>query len=183
MELTIDQFIRSFNIKPADAIRMKKKSFGMLDHYVLYIGIYNNCHKFIANYTKGVEVIPDQEITDLVQVLQPSAVEAFPGTDYQRQFALQRAYSRVGEKSYGLITNNCEHFKNFVHYGEDTSRQVEALGGGMIFAGITTALIGTNRKDPVLACAGILAALLGAFIYQNEKKTIANTPLHTHTLQ
>ena len=182
MEYTIDQFIKSYNIKPADAIRMKKKSFGMLDHYVIYLGVHSNYHKFIANYTKGVAVIPDDEIMNLVQILQPSAVETFPGNEYQRQFALQRAFSRIGENAYGLITNNCEHFKNYVHYGDKVSKQVENFGSSIAIGGVSAAVIGIDRKDPTLTCVGILAALLGAYIYQNEKKPETYTA-QTYTLQ
>jgi hypothetical protein len=167
--MNIDEFIRHYNIKPAEAIMMKKKSFGMLDHYVLYLGVRNNHHEFVANYDKGVAVIPDNEIVSLVQKLQFAAIECFPGDEYQRQFALERAFSRIGQQAYGLITNNCEHYKNYVHYGEDISKQVETFGGTIVVTGITAAVAGIAQDDPLLTGVGILAALFGGMIYQNEK--------------
>ena len=58
--MTLNQFIVSNNIKPADSIVMKKKLFGMLNHYVIYLGISDYKHVFIANYTKGVKIISDE---------------------------------------------------------------------------------------------------------------------------
>lgn len=167
--MTIDEFIRQHNIKPADAILMKKKSFGMLDHYVLYLGIRNQYHKFVANNYNGVTIIPDDEIIAFMQKLQITAVEPFPGNEYQRQFALERAFSRIGQQGYGLITNNCEHYKNYVHYGEDISKQVEAIGGTVAVTGITAAIVGIAQDDPLLTGMGLLAAIFGGIMYQNEK--------------
>lgn len=168
MEMTIDQFIKSYKLKPADAIRMKKKSFGMLDHYVLYLGVHNNYHKFVANYDKGVAIIPDSELIGLIQKLQPSGIEPFPGNERQRLFAIQRAFSRVGQQAYSLLANNCEHFKNFVHYGYDKSSQVEAFGGTVILTGLGATVAGIAQKNPVLTGVGLMAALLGGMIYDSE---------------
>ena len=40
---------------------------------------------------------------------------------------LRRARSRLGEASYDLFTNNCEHFSNWCQTGQHRSRQAEAL--------------------------------------------------------
>ncbi len=40
---------------------------------------------------------------------------------------VRRARSRVGENSYRLFSNNCEHFCEWCVYGEHRSYQVEAL--------------------------------------------------------
>lgn len=40
---------------------------------------------------------------------------------------LRRARSRLGEASYDLFTNNCEHFSNWCQTGLHRSRQAEAL--------------------------------------------------------
>jgi hypothetical protein len=40
---------------------------------------------------------------------------------------VRRARSRLGERSYHLLTNNCEHFCNWCQLGQCRSEQVEAL--------------------------------------------------------
>jgi hypothetical protein len=40
---------------------------------------------------------------------------------------VQRARSRLGERSYHLLRNNCEHFCNWCQLGQCRSEQVEAL--------------------------------------------------------
>lgn len=136
--MTLNQFITTYNIRPADSIVMKKKLFGMVDHYVIYLGISNERkHVFVANYTKGVRVIPDQELREFLQILEPTKIDRFVGNETQRVAAVNRAISRIGERAYSYVTNNCEHFKNWVHRGEHKSAQVDnAVESVMIGAGI-----------------------------------------------
>jgi uncharacterized protein YycO len=44
----------------------------------------------------------------------------------ERDLAVQRALSRVGERRYALAGNNCEHFSNWCATGIAVSRQVLA---------------------------------------------------------
>ncbi len=141
--MTLNQFIVSNNIKPADSIVMKKKLFGMLNHYVIYLGISDYKHVFIANYTKGVKIIPDNELQEFLQILQPIKIDRFPGPDSHRPAAVKRALSRVGERAYSYVSNNCEHFKNWVHRGEHKSTQVDnaIVGvGAVALAGLISAI-------------------------------------------
>ena len=55
--MIIEQFIYNNNLKQADAIKLKKKIIGMVDHYVLFLGYNNGKPVFIANYNKGIRVI------------------------------------------------------------------------------------------------------------------------------
>lgn len=136
--MTLNQFITTYNIRPADSVVMKKKLFGMVDHYVIYLGLSNNRnHVFVANYTKGVKIIPDHELREFLQILEPTKIDRFHGTEPQRVAAVNRAISRIGERAYNYVTNNCEHFKNWVHRGEHKSAQVDnAMEGVAIGAGI-----------------------------------------------
>ncbi len=153
--MTLNQFIQKFAIQPADAIIMQKKLLGMVDHYVIYVGVdRNNDHRFVANYTKGVKVIPNHELAQFLEVLVPSKIDRFPGPYQNRTAAVNRALSRVGEKSYNYLTNNCEHFKNWVHRGEHKSHQVDnaisgvAIGlGAIAVIGIIDAIFsGLNKQ-------------------------------------
>lgn len=141
--MTLNQFITTYNIRPADSIVMKKKLFGMVDHYVIYLGLSNDRkHIFVANYTKGVMVIPDHELREFLQILQPTKIDRFHGTESQRVAAVKRAVSRIGEKAYNYVTNNCEHFKNWVHKGEHKSTQVDNVMEGVAIGAGVAALAG-----------------------------------------
>lgn len=150
--MTINQFINNNGIQPADAIVMRKKFFGMVDHYVIYLGIYNGRHRFVANYTKGVRDITPRELDDFLNVLQPTKIDRFPGHDVHRSNAVERALSRVGEKQYNYLSNNCEHFKNWVHKGQHRSQQVESAskaavaGLGVVAVGLLFSALFSNNK-------------------------------------
>ena len=139
--MTINQFIRTNSIRPADAIVMQKKFFGMVDHYAIYIGYYNGEPQFVANYTKGVQVIDREKMSNFLQVLVPVKIDRFKGSEYQRKIAVKRALSQRGKKAYSYIHNNCEHFKNWVQTGKPRSEQIEKVTNGLavgatVFAGI-----------------------------------------------
>lgn len=141
--LTLNQFVNQNRLRPADSIIMRKKFFGMVDHYVIYLGTINGRHRFVANYTQGVRVIPNSELVQFLSYLIPKQIEAFPGNEFQRRSAVQRAESRIGEKAYDYLANNCEHFKNWVHYGEHKSYQAEGaktLFGALAVVGIIAAI-------------------------------------------
>jgi hypothetical protein len=54
---------------------------------------------------------------------------------------VRRARSRLGERRYHLLRNNCEHFCNWCQLGESRSEQVEALmKPALLLTGILQAL-------------------------------------------
>jgi hypothetical protein len=159
--MSINQFLKQKNVKPADAIILNKKFFGMLDHYVIYLGIMELEHKFVANYIDGVKIIPNNEINSLLQTYVPSDIEKFPGSNHQRAEAIKRALSRIGEKAYNYVLNNCEHFKNYVHHGIEKSTQVEKAGIAMMLGGAATVLFGTSKKNTDTALIGVLIFVIG----------------------
>lgn len=156
----------AYNIRPADAIVVKKEKFGILDHYVIYLGIDSNGeHKFIANYTKGIQFITLSEIVSFLKTYIPVRINRFIGTELQRLSAVKRALSRLNERAYNLILNNCEHFKNWVHHGLGTSEQVEVAGKTLTAAGAGVGLIGIATKDDNLVMVGLITALIGAITW------------------
>lgn len=169
---TLNSFIKTNNIRPADAIVMKKKSFGMLDHYVIYLGVQNGRYQFVANYSDGVKLIPDYELVWFLGFLSPSAIDRFPGTEAGRYIALARAKSKIGEKAYHLISNNCQHFKNWVHYGIESSEQVESAGKAMMLGGLAMTAVGASNKNETLTWIGGITAFLGAVFtaIENDKR-------------
>ncbi len=54
---------------------------------------------------------------------------------YTNKETVERAYSRLGERKYDLLTNNCEHFAVWCHTNIAESRQVERAD--LLLHGIT----------------------------------------------
>jgi hypothetical protein len=146
--MTIQQFINQNQLQQADVIVLKKKFFGMLDHFAVFLGYdsYLGVPLFAANYTKGTEFIRQEELASFLSQLVPERVERFVGTEIQRQHAVQRALSRIGADDYNYFTNNCEHYKNFVQSGMAHSEQSENFGKG-IAVGALVLLFGALLSD------------------------------------
>lgn len=85
-------------------------------------GIYVGYGQVIENLLEqGIVAVPLQTFADGA----PIKVRNHPFPKYSAHEAVRRAYSRIGEKSYDLLTNNCEHFVNWCIEGICTSRQVD----------------------------------------------------------
>jgi hypothetical protein len=136
--MSINQYVQHHRLKPADAIVLNKKFFGMVDHFVIYLGLIQFQHAFVANYIEGVRIISNEEIEKFLQTYVPVKVDRFPGRENQRGAALKRALSMIGQKAYNFFANNCEHFKNFVHYGLKKSTQVQKVGLVTVMGGHRT---------------------------------------------
>merc|ERR1711964_678232 len=89
--------------------------------------------------------------------------------------ALQRARSRLDEKAYNIVFNNCEHFATWCADGRHSSEQVSkagsamgfAVGCGMIGGGAASVaapglwgLLGYTVVNPVLAGAVLFFGIL-----------------------
>lgn len=159
--MNIDSFIKINRLRPADAIVVKKVGIGLLKHYIIYLGVIDGHHRFMANYTKGINIISFAELGRFLNNYSPVQLNRFIGNDFERGDALDRAWSRKGEREYDLILNNCEHYKNFVHYGYSKSDQVENVGIGLVAAGSAIAVGGVAGKDDKAAIGGLVLAGLG----------------------
>lgn len=159
-----EQFVIVNNLLPADAILLKKKFVGMFDHFAVYLGRHSQTNEplFAANYIKGVDIIKSQEANQFLQKLEPEKIERFTGNPSQRKNAIQRAISMKGKSNYHLIFNNCEHYKNFVHFGKKYSKQVDDFGKAALITGSASAIAGLASKNSKLTIAGlVLLALSG----------------------
>ena len=135
----------------------------MVDHFVIYVGYEGYEPKFVANFTKGIKVLPNSEINDQLKKYIPKKIERCPGNDLNRQQAVNRALEKIGEKAYGFFSNNCEHFKNWVHYGKQYSKQVDNAGNVLSVSG-STMLVGgllvSNKKTRNWGAAFLLLGLI-----------------------
>lgn len=128
----VEQIISQNNLQPADVVVLKKKFFGMVDHFAVFLG-WTAARKpvFAANYTKGTNYITDTELENFLQTLEPERIERFTGNNIQRNQAVKRALSKIGENNYSYVNNNCEHYKNFVQTGTPHSEQITNIGNGL----------------------------------------------------
>lgn len=144
----IEQVIYQNRLQPADVIVLKKKFFGMLDHFAIYIGRNRyNQPLFAANYTRGTRLVSQNELAEFLQTLEPQRIERFTGTEQQRRAAIRRAESRLGKNDYSYLSNNCEHYKNFVQTGVHRSEQAENFQNGVMVGGVMllfAALLGSK---------------------------------------
>lgn len=163
--MSIEQFLKAYGVMPADAIVVKKEYFGILDHYVIYLGKDGkNEHKFIANYVHGIKFISVYELIRFLETYVPVRINRFLGNEFQRVYAVKRALSRLNEKTYHLLLNNCEHFANWVQNGKPTSKQVEDFGKLLALIGGGIGLTGLASKNQGTTLIGTLIASLGLIL-------------------
>ncbi|MBL7729798.1 MAG: lecithin retinol acyltransferase family protein [Chitinophagaceae bacterium] len=167
--MTITQFIRAYNLKQADAIVLRKKLLGMVDHYAVFLGYRGNRPVFVANYRDGVNEVSETEIRQLLQEMEPVSIDPFPGQEHERQNAVIRANSRVGEKAYNYVSNNCEHFKEWVHNGKNRSTQVDTAGNVALTLSAGAAIVAAETKNPKVAAWALGLLLIGAILKEGAE--------------
>jgi hypothetical protein len=153
--MSIYQFIKTNNLQPADAVELVSREVSFPKHYAVYVGYKNGFPNFIANITDGVQLINNSKLEEFVAKYEVVGVERFSGSTTQRKNAIRNAFSRIGEKAYNLVFNNCEHFKNWVLHGNSTSKQVETIGSSMLIGGGALYLIGLAADKKAVQKAGL----------------------------
>ncbi|MGC3980635.1 MAG: lecithin retinol acyltransferase family protein [Steroidobacteraceae bacterium] len=95
-------------------------------HHGIYIGSGKVLH--YAGLCEWNHIGPVEEI-DLIAFAAGHAIEVreHPKAKYYGHIAVARARSRLGERSYSLLKNNCEHFCTWCIDGISYSDQVAAL--------------------------------------------------------
>jgi hypothetical protein len=153
-----EEYIRTHNVRPGDAIIVKKNLIGLVDHYLIYLGIHYGEHRFIANYTRGTRILSKSELDNFSQRYSPIRIRRFTGNEIQRNAAINRALNKSDEDSYHLILNNCEHYANYVQYNKPYSAQVNLFGAGVAVTGLAMA---ASSKSNTGKGVGLAMAVLG----------------------
>ena len=95
-------------------------------HHGIYVGDGNVVH--YAGLAHGLHRGPVEEISLAgFSHGRPVWIKPSAATSFEPREVVRRARSRVGEDSYRLLTNNCEHFCEWCLRGMPRSYQVEAL--------------------------------------------------------
>lgn len=151
----IDEFVKLNALRPADAIVVKKDILGVLGHYAIFLGVYNEDYVFIANAPGGVQVLNRHDLNRYLQLYSPRRINRFIGNENQRSEAVNRAISRTDENAYHLILNNCQHYAEFVQEGVAKSQQVRNFGAGLTVAGAIVGGIGVSKGNQAAAYGGL----------------------------
>lgn len=116
-------YVKFYNLKPADRILVPKSLAGIIQHHVIYLGCNHLGQHLIAENVVGYCV----RVVGIEQFFaeNPSATKIirFEGDGSERRRAVERALKEVG-KPYSLIDYNCEHFANYVQHGKPSSLQI-----------------------------------------------------------
>lgn len=163
---TIRQFIAHNRLRPGDALELIYPVAGFPKHYTVFMGTRNGNPEFIANMMEGIRLVRDKELSGFLVKYEVRKIERFQGSDAERKTVVRKALTRLGEKAYNIIHNNCEHFKNWVLYGESKSDQVDKIGSAIALGGLGLLLAGTIGGRRGLQKAGliVLITLLVVFV-------------------
>jgi hypothetical protein len=119
-----DVTVYGFDDEPAPGAHLVTQRRGYA-HHGIYVGGGKVVH--YAGYAGAAQRGPVAEVTlDDFAAGHAIAVVPHPLPTFAGQEAVRRARSRLGENSYRLLTNNCEHFCAWCLFGESRSEQVHA---------------------------------------------------------
>lgn len=91
-------------------------------------GVYAGAGKVVhyAGLSRSLHRGPVQEVTlEAFAHGHPVWIRQSPSARFDGQEAVRRAYSRLGEDRYRLISNNCEHFCMWCLHDESRSEQID----------------------------------------------------------
>lgn len=114
----------AFAVAPALGAHLVAERNGY-QHHGIYVGNGHVIH--YAGFSRGQRRGPVERIsiTDFASGFSVT-VDREANPRYDGAEVARRALSRLGERDYRLLTNNCEHFCSWCLFGEGRSRQVEA---------------------------------------------------------
>lgn len=117
----------SDSIKKGDILFVDR---GLYKHYGIYAGNGMVIHYSDKNSNFGTDIkIQEASLDDFASGFEVKVcqLDEKKYTLYSGEETLKRAYSRLGEKNYNLIFNNCEHFAVWCKTGISDSDQVNKI--------------------------------------------------------
>lgn len=125
-------------IYPGDILCVKRWG-NLYRHYGVYVG-----HGKVVHYAgtggdwNGVQTVREVSLKNFVKDSGYYRICAFPEYCnvpgyhlYSKKETVQRAYSRLGEHRYDLISNNCEHFAIWCRTNVSESKQTKKIEDAM----------------------------------------------------
>lgn len=94
-----------------------------------HFGIYVGCGRVVhyAGRLRYPQGLVEEISLPAFAAGRPVYVDNAPNQSSSMEDIVRRARSRLGERSYDLLLNNCEHFSNWCRTGEARSAQVDRL--------------------------------------------------------
>lgn len=149
---------------------------GCYQHHGIYVGH----NQVIANLRKdGIRVCSWDEFASGNKV---SVCYHYDEPCYSNEDIVKRAYSKLGEDNYLILTNNCEHFANWCVTGKEYSKQTRVVAGAAIAATAAKVLYDVSRNKnpiPTIAVAAGLAALATSEPVQKFVSNVADQACDT----
>ena len=93
-------------------------------HHGIYVGNGNVVQYGALKYDIIRKPVEEVSLAEFAQG-RPVFVVTHAGTCFDAEEVIRRARSRLGEKRYRLLTNNCEHFVEWCLHDEHRSLEVE----------------------------------------------------------
>jgi hypothetical protein len=94
-------------------------------HHGIYVGNGRVIH--YAGWFHSARGLVEEVTIEQFTEGRPFRIGRVPANRQRGEQVVQRARSRLGERCYHLLRNNCEHFCNWCQVGECRTEQVEAL--------------------------------------------------------
>jgi hypothetical protein len=143
------RFVKNSKLEKGDIIRVKRSKgyyhYGIAkseDEVIHFTGPVNDS----INDTKNIQI----RLTTLDLFLRGDVLEVLRpySSIYTPETVIERAMSFIGQseflgKSYNLVTNNCEHFANYVYFNKKDSKQVEIVTDVALASAVVLGLVGT----------------------------------------
>jgi hypothetical protein len=171
MQEKMERLLADDFLKPGDVIGAFR---GAYEHYGIYVGhnrvihyagrgndfsgeisiheapfrefIKNSKSYFVVSFTNEKYPVKIQASTNFIaNSIFDCGNETF-NTVFSAEETLRRAYSRLGEKEYSLIKNNCEHFAMWCKIGVAKSTQVQQMVKHVVASGIKVGGLPDIRK-------------------------------------
>lgn len=99
--------------KAGEHLRIER---GVYTHHGIYVG-----NGKVIHYSQGYDSVPEIREVSFKEFAGISKVDIVPEKDsplrYTADEAVKRAYSRLGERNYNLVYNNCENFVRWCRAG------------------------------------------------------------------
>lgn len=127
----------SNTLQPGDILIVNR---GLYKHYGIYAGNGTVIHYASRNGDFGDDICiheaPLEQFADEDEIIVGRFSETFLHTHtlHSPEETVRRARSRIGERKYNLITNNCEHFALWCKTGESESGQVNTAAAAIALA-------------------------------------------------
>ena len=144
----------NLQLSKADHIRVRRS---LYYHHGIYCGHGEVIHYFVSN---GSGVVVRHSLSNFAR---GGEIEVLKYSIFPPEKVIKRAESRLREKRYNLLFNNCEHFAYWCKAGESKSPQIE---------------IAFNIVNTAMSPISIIEIAEGIYVYYAGEKEKARNPQH-----